>query len=201
MCRREGPEESEGEQHQPPGAVADGRVREQPAQQVGEGRVGPGEQCAEDEEEHSRHDQDAQCGTHVAGGVAGPGAHSSPAPPGALEQRVDQPEGAEDDAGPGPRAVEGERGETDGGGHGEERRPQGGAQRRNQQEGDPSDAPGERPGASLQPACLARGEVRGERGRQGDEEQIDAHTVVEERHAEHAGGECRPQDGGAHEGG
>lgn len=179
-----------------PGAAGDGSVRHEAAEQIREGRVGPREQCPEDQQQNRGHRERAQHRAQVAAGAAEPFPQASPAPYGSGENRGVQADRAEQHSGPGTAAVQRERTRGHGGHHGQERRPVGVAQRRHGQQGEAADAPHQRPAPQATAGRLS-GVVRGERGRNGHQQEVEGQSVAEQEHAQYAGGQGGPEGGGA----
>lgn len=179
-----------------PGAAGDGGVRHEAAEQIREGRVGPREQGAEDQQQNRGHRERAQHRAHVASGAAEPFPQASPAPDGSGEYRGVQADRAEQHSGPGTAAVQRERARGHGGHHGEEGRPVGVTQRRHGQQGEAADAPHQRPAPRTAAGRLG-GEVRGERGRNRHQQEVQGQSVGEQEHAQYAGGQGGPEGGGA----
>ena len=174
-----------------PGSAGDGGVRHQIAEQIREGGVGTREQRAEDQQQNRGHGERAQTRAHVAPGTAGPFAQPAPAPGGAGDQGVEHADGTEQDGGqvrpPCSASEPSATAATDG----EERRPVRVAQRGHAQQGEPADAPDQRPRRGRRPAAWAAKYAASAAGIATSSE-VERQAVTQEQHAEHVRWPARP---------
>lgn len=121
------------------------------------------------------------------------------APDDAGDDRVEQPQRADQHARPAAAAVQRERAEREGGHHGEEGGPARVPERGHREQREPSHRPGRGPGP--QPAARRlRGEERGQRGGHGHDQEVHPEPVAQEERAQEGGGQDRPEYGGADQG-